>query len=117
MAEFEEVRSAFKRMCDYHGVLPMCAGCPVLESKIGCNKFLLEEPNAESIVMQWAREHKPKSNNKKGYWQLLSVDQSCINYDYMFNYRCSCCGNKFLTFSERSLPTECPNCSAKMFFK
>lgn len=110
MAEFEEVRSAFKRMCDYHGILPMCTGCPVLESKIGCNRFLLEEPNAESIVMQWAQEHSPK----KGYWQLLSVDRSCISDDYIANFQCSCCKNKISVFPESSLPTECPKCSAKM---
>ena len=66
MAEYQEVIKHFKRMCESYGAL--CDGCPVDEQRgiFYCWRWITEEPvKAEEIIMQWAKEHPPVTNNDK----------------------------------------------------
>ena len=66
MAEYQEVIKHFKRMCESYG--DSCNGCPIEEQRgiFYCWRWITEEPvKAEEIIMNWAKEHPPITNNDK----------------------------------------------------
>lgn len=65
MAEFEEVIKQFNRMCNGH---KWCGDCQINDNRgpFICSRWLTENPTkAEEIIMQWAKEHPPVTNNDK----------------------------------------------------
>ena len=75
MAEFKEVIKQFNRMCDVHEI---CQKCPVNETRglLTCWRWCFEEPEkAEELVMNWAKEHPPKSNRDK-FKDVFGIDIS-----------------------------------------
>lgn len=66
MAEYQEVIKQFKRMCKSN--CDDCLQCPI-ESYDGfshCWRWISEEPEkAEELIMKWAKENPPITNNDK----------------------------------------------------
>ena len=66
MAEYREVTKQFNRMCESYG--DTCEKC-LLQNPRGiltCWRWCFEEPvKAEEIIMNWAQEHQPITNNDK----------------------------------------------------
>ena len=66
MAEYREVVKQFKRMCESN--CSNCHECPI-ESYRGfyhCWRWVSEDPEkSEELIMKWARENPPITNNDK----------------------------------------------------
>ncbi len=66
MAEFQKVKSEWKRMCGMLGRIG-CFECPLGDvEKRPCSRWVKYHPEeAERIIMQWATEHPIKTNGIK----------------------------------------------------
>lgn len=64
MAEFQEIVSIYKRMCDSCKV---CGECHIFQTtRSSCKDYLTKHTeDAEKFLLEWAKEHPVKTNSKK----------------------------------------------------
>lgn len=90
MAEFTEVMKHKERMCDFHTEKGICEYCDIYDKvgniprPRGCTNYILTHTQvAETIIMDWAKEH-PIITNADKFKEVFGFELSCEECEYNF---------------------------------